>query len=183
VVQYSFMDRPARYFLLRARMFGLPVTVLHTYADAHARMRGRVASVHDLFDHDGGPLDAAETVTVLNDICVFAPAVLIDPRFAWTAHDDRSADVAFTNGAIRATATLFFSVAGDLVDFASDDRHALPDDGQRWTTPLRNYREFEGRRIAGEGDAIWHYTDRPSFTYGRFLIRAVRFNIAGPRSA
>ncbi|MFN9214235.1 MAG: DUF6544 family protein [Gemmatimonadota bacterium] len=177
VLQVSFVERPARLFLLKTTMKGLPVTGLHEYADVAAHMRIRVAGLYDVVDASGDAFTRAETVTMLNDFCIMAPAVLVDPRFSYEAVDASSARVTFTNGPHRVTATLFFDADGDLVDFSSDDRRALPDDGDRWTTPLRAYRDFGGTRLAGEGDAIWHYRDKPPWTYGVFVIRSVRYNV------
>lgn len=39
----------------------------------------------------------------------------------------------------------------------------------RWTTPLGNYRDFYGWRLASEGDAIWHLPTGP-FTYGHMRL-------------
>ncbi|MCU0624635.1 MAG: hypothetical protein MUF53_12355 [Gemmatimonadaceae bacterium] len=177
VLQVSFVDRPARLFLLKTTMKGLPVTGLHVYADLAARMLIRVAGVYDVVDASGETFTRAETVTMLNDLCIMAPAALVDPRLTFTAVNDTSAQVTFVNGPHRVTATLVFDRTGDLADFWSDDRHALPDDGHRWSTPLRGYRDFGGMRLAGEGDATWHYADKPSWTYGRFVMRTIRYNV------
>jgi hypothetical protein len=176
-VQYEFVDHPSRYFFLRTRMLGLPVRVLHDYSEGHAHMQVRAAGLVNLLDERGGMLSRAETVTILNDLCIMAPASLIDPRLSWRAIDDRQAHVTFRTGAHEVQATLLFSEEGDLVDFMSDDRHCLPSDGTRWTTPLRSYQDFGGRRIAAEGDALWHYADGRTFRYGTFRIRDIRWNI------
>jgi len=184
VVQYSFLAEPTRLFLLQARMFGLPVRVLHDYGRDGARMRVRLASVHDVSDVSGEELATAETVTVLNDICVMAPSFLVDPRFTWEAVDERSARVTFQNGRHRVSALLLFDEAGDLVNFVSDDRAALQDDGTlkrfRWSTPLSDWRDFGGRRLPGRGEAIYHYPEGP-FTYGVFRIRSIEYDVAGYR--
>jgi hypothetical protein len=179
-VQYSFTEHPTRLFFMRSRMMGLPVKVVHAYENEHALMRVRVAFVKDVVDLATPELSRAETVTVLNDFCVMAPAALIDPRFTWEAMDDRTARVFFQNGTLHVSAVLHFDDAGDLVDFESTDRRGKPDDGYKWTTPLRAYRDFGGYHLAGEGDGVYHYEDRPSFTYGKFVIRSVSYNVADP---
>lgn len=177
ILQVSFVPEPTRLFLLRTRMKGLPVTGLHAYTHDGARMQIRVAGVVNMVDESGAAFTRAETVTMLNDLCIMAPGAMLDARFAWQPLDDSSATVTFTNGAHRVTATLFFNADGDLVDFASDDRHSLPDDGERWTTALRGHRDMNGVRLPAEGDAIWHYADKPSWRYGRFDILRIRYNV------
>lgn len=177
VLQVSFVDHPTRLFLLRTRMHGVPVTGLHQYTDAGASMHIRLLGLLSIVDASGEEFARAETVTVLNDFCIMAPAVLIDERFSWQAIDERQSRVTFRNGDREVKAVLHFDTLGDLVDFSSDDRHASDGDGERWTTPLRAYREFGAARLASEGDAIWHYINRPCWTYGRFAIRSVRYNV------
>ncbi len=177
VLQVSFVDRPTRLFLLRTTMHGLPVTGLHEYTDSGASMDIRLLGLLHLVDAHGDAFARAETVTVLNDFCVFAPAVLIGDRFTWDLLDAQRVRVTFHNGGRVVSAVLTFDHAGDLVDFESHDRHALDRDGDVWSTPLRAYHEFGVARLASEGDAVWHYRGRAAWTYGRMHIHRVRYNV------
>ncbi|MGB5774340.1 MAG: DUF6544 family protein [Sedimenticolaceae bacterium] len=173
VVQYERFDTPDRLFLMKTRMKGLPVTVLHDFNRDQAKMRVRLAGMANVVDIAGPELTRTETVTILNDIAFFAPSRLIDPRLGWSAVDDRHAEVAFTLGPNTVSAQLVFNDAGELVDFVSEDRGRLEKDGTlrlaRWTTPLGHYRDFDGWRLASEGDAIWHLPEGP-FTYGHLRL-------------
>lgn len=177
--QIDVLDPPRRLYFMTTRMYGLPVAVLHDYAPESAGMRVRAARLFDVVDLGGAEFARIETVTFLNDLAVFAPSALAGPGFEWTPLDDRSARVAYTVGPSAVTATLFFDEAGDLVDFASDDRADVAAGGEpqrmRWTTPLSDFREIGGRRVPGRGEAIWHRPEGP-FTYGEFAIRDVGFN-------
>jgi len=173
VAQYERFDLPRRLFLMTTRMKGLPVAVLHDFDCDQATMRVCLAGLVNVVDIGGPELTRAETVTILNDLCFFAPSRLIDPRLTWTPLDDTRARVAFTVGPNTVSAELVFNEVGELVDFVSDDRGALEKDGtlriQRWTTPMSNYRDFNGWHLASEGDAIWHRPEGP-FTYGHFRL-------------
>jgi hypothetical protein len=171
--QYDRFDPPKRLFFLPTRMKGLPVQVLHDYQGSAATMRVRLASLVTVVDAKGPELSRTETVTLLNDLAFFAPSWLADPRLQWTAIDDGSAFVTFTNGPHRVSATLIFDAAGDLVNFVSEDRGAMQDDGTlritRWSTPMHGYATLDGRRYATDGKAIWHYPEG-DFTYGHFKL-------------
>jgi len=173
VAQYERFDLPRRLFLMTTRMKGLPVTVLHDFNTDGASMRVRLAGLVNVVDIGGPELTRAETVTILNDLCFFAPSRLIDPALTWTPVDDTRASVAFTLGPNTVSAELVFNQAGELVDFISDDRGALEKDGTlrilRWTTPMTSYRDFGGWHLASEGDAIWHRPEGP-FPYGHFRL-------------
>ena len=180
--QYNFLGRPARLFLMRARMFGLPVRALHLYRHEQATFRVRVASLVNIVDQQGEQISAAETVTVLNDLCVMAPGALVDPRLSWRPIDDRNAAVTFANAPHRVTATLVFNEDDELVDFVSDDR---PDSStgtfvpRRWNTPISGYQENDGLRLPTRGSAVYAYPDGP-FTYGAFEFRSITYDLAAP---
>lgn len=181
-VQFNFFERPARLFLMRARMFGLPVRALHLYRDAAATFQVRVASLKNIVDVSGPQLSEAETVTVLNDLCVFAPGAIADARLEWGVSDGTSAEVQFTNGPHVVRATLEFDSESRLVDFWSDDR---PDAstgrpvGGRWNTPIEEYRQFGASMVASGGSAVYQRESGP-FEYGRFQVRAVEWDLARP---
>jgi hypothetical protein len=181
-VQYSFFGRPARLFLMDARMFGLPVRALHVYRQERATFTVRVASTVNMVDLRGQGISAAETVTVLNDMCLMAPGSLVDPRLAWSALGDRSAAVSFTNGPHAVTATLVFNDRDELIDFWSDDR---PDSSagtfvpMRWSTPVTEYRDDDGRHRLHRGSAVYLRPDGP-FTYGEFTVCSIQYDAIGP---
>jgi hypothetical protein len=41
---------------------------------------------------------------------------------------------------------------------------------------MRAYRDFGGRRVATQGEAIWHYPEG-DFVYGRFTLKTINFDI------
>jgi hypothetical protein len=181
-VQHTFFGRPARLFLMKARMFGLPVRALHVYRQERATFTVRVASLVNMVDLRGAEISAAETVTLLNDLCLMAPGALADPRLAWTPVDDRTAVVTFTNGPHRVAATLTFNDRDELVDFWSDDR---PESSSgrfvplRWSTPVDEYRDVGGLHLVHRGSAVYARPEGP-FTCGVFTIRSIDYDLAGP---
>ena len=79
------------------------------------------------------------------------------------------------------SAILYFNELGELVNFVSDDRSALLDNGKmklvRWTTPISNYKEFEGRKIPTYGQTIWNYPEG-DFTYATFTLKNIAYNLS-----
>jgi len=182
-LQTNRLDEPARHFFLEGSMSGLPIRGLHTYQDARATMLVRVAGLFPVARAEGAALDRAETVTILNDLCILAPGALVDPRLTWTEIDSSAADVIFANGPHQVRARLFFDERGDLSNFVSDDRAALQDDGTlkllRWSTPLEGWHDVDGRRIPTWGRTVYDYPDGP-FTYGEFRLVSVRVDPDAP---
>lgn len=162
--QHNFYDPPRRYFWMEATRGGLPLDGLHAYGAADASMRVRLLSVFPVVDLVGPEMMRTETVTILNDMSIFAPGRLLDPAIRWRALDARSVEATYTNGPLTVRAVLVFDDSGSLVDFWSDDRPALAEDGkttlsQRWSTPLREYRAMGPYRLATRGEGRYAAPD------------------------
>ena len=178
----TYGPRPRRIFLMDATRSGLPVTVLHVFADTTATMRVKLLSLFPVVDASGPEMDRAETVTVFNDLVVMAPGAIVDAPVTWTAIDARHVRGEFTDGDQTVSAVLTFDAEHDLVDFVSDDRTAASSDGKtftqrRWSTPLAGHRDSLGRRILTSGEGVWH-SGAPggSFTYLEFHLDALAYN-------
>jgi len=175
----TFGPAPSRLFKMDATLFSLPVDVLHVFAGPAATMRVKLCSVVPMVNAAGPDMDRAETVTLFNDLCILAPAALIDAPILWQPIDDSHVRGTLTNGAQTVTADLTFN-DGDLVDFVSDDRMITSRDGstpQRWSTPVHDYRTFGARRIATCGEGRWHTTDPQSqYAYLEYNLDAITCN-------
>jgi len=179
--QVNVFDQPARLFYMTATMFGVPADGYHRFADGAATMRVKAAGLVPVQRSAGAEMTQAETVTLFNDMCVMAPATLIDPAIRWEAVDDRHARAAFSHAGHTIRAELDFNDAGELVDFRSDDRRRSEGDGRtmtavRWSTPLRDYRQFGAARLMGRGEARWH-DPAGEFAYIEFEMEDVRYNV------
>jgi hypothetical protein len=179
--QYSFQDEATRLFLMRASSFGIPFEALHMFVGPSATMRVKAASLVQVVDSKGPDMDRAETVTLFNDLCVFAPAALVDRNIRWEPVDTRSLRAFYTNAGHTVSAELFFNEAGELIDFRSDDRLQSSPDGKtftrtRWSTPVSGYRAFGPRRVSVHGEARWHPVGG-EFTYGKFELEEIEYNL------
>ncbi len=156
--QHNFFGPPRRYFWMEATRGGLPLDGLHAYREADASMRIRLLSLLQVV-HVGGPqMMQGETVTVFNDMCFFAPGSLLDPSIRWRDLDASTVEATYTSGPHTIRAELVIDASGALVDFRSDDRPALAEDGktllsQRWSTPVREYRAMGPYRLVAGGEA------------------------------
>jgi hypothetical protein len=176
----TYAPEPTRVFHMVATRRGLPVDVLHVFA-GRATMRARVCSVLPVVDTAGADLDRAETVTLFNDLCVLAPAALVDAPVDWEPVDDHRVRGTFHHGAAPVSAELVFDDSHRLVDFVSDDRLRSSADGaeltrQRWSTPVGRYREIGGRRLATWGEGRWHAPDpEGEFAYLELVVDEITY--------
>jgi hypothetical protein len=172
---------PARLFFMEASRSGIPFVGLHRYVGGAATMQVRVAGLVPVVDASGARMTQGETVTLFNDIVVLSPAALVGAPVTWQVLGSREVKATYTNAGHTIVAVLTFDQAGDLVGFVSEDRYQS--DGQvyrqlPWSTPLRSYRDFNGVRVASEGDALWR-EPRGEWTYGKFVLKSITYNGGG----
>jgi hypothetical protein len=175
--QYNFFDNPARLFFMKANMYGTTVPGYHCYQNATASMQIKLLGLFNVVNVKGNEMNKAETVTVFNDMCLMAPASLIDKRIEWLPMDSLSTKAIFTNGSNKITATLYFNEKGQLINFISDDRYAIGDMKQyRFSTPAKEYMPLHGMNVLKYGETIWHYPEG-EFVYGKFNLRSIEYNV------
>ena len=98
---------------------------------------------------------------MLNDMCIMAPATLIDPAITWETVDGCTARACFKKAGHSIRAELSFNEAGELMNFVSDDRFQTSADGTtmrlvRWSTPIREHRPYGAMRLPSGGEGRWH---------------------------
>jgi hypothetical protein len=177
--QYNFFDKPARMFFIESSLYGIPFDGLHLYEGSDATMQIKVASLFQIVDAKGDTMTKGETVTLFNDMCVMAPATLIDSSIQWQSIDTLTARGIFANAGFTISVLLTFNEEGQLVDFSSDDRFMSADGitykNYRWTTPMGNYKNFGGRNVATQAELIWHMPEG-EYTYGEFDLVDIEYN-------
>ncbi len=180
--QQSFTASPARLFLIESSMFGIPYNAFHRYVDGQATFHVKVASLLEVVDAHGAEMNQGETVTLFNDMFFLAPASLIDRRIRWEELDPLTVRATFTNAGNTVTAVVSFDRSGALVNFVSDDRFMTVNgkvyENHPWSTPVREWREFDGCRLPAVIDTVW---DLPGskFVYGHFEVLEVKYNVTG----
>jgi hypothetical protein len=158
----------------------VPAYGYHRYVGDSASMVVKLFGLVPVARVSGPHMTRAETVTMFNDMCLLAPATLIDPAIQWDARDDSTVRGRYTHAGHTIAAELSFNDAGELVDFWSDDRGQLSADGTsirqaRWSTPAGQYRDFGAFRLTGSGAARWTGGGQ-SFAYIEIAIDDVVYN-------
>lgn len=178
--QQSFANPPARLFIVESSMFGIPFNAFHRYVGPEATFKVRLASLLTVVDAHGVEMNKSETVTLLNDMFLLAPATLIDPNIIWEEIDPQTVRATFTNAGNTISAVVTFDSSGALINFVSDDRSRTTDGKAyqqlRWSTPVGEWREFGGRKLPVKGEAIWALPGG-EFAYGRFELLEVQYNV------
>lgn len=177
--QYNFIDASTRLFFLYATMKHLPVTGFHCFINGKASMDIRLLSMFRIQYQSGKEMNISETITFFNDMCCLAPATLIDERIQWLETNGNKVHASFTNNCITISAWLHFNEEGELINFISEDRYAT--EGKKlirlpWSTPLKEYKEFDDRKVAFYADAVYTHPDG-DFAYGNFRVESIEYNV------
>lgn len=178
-VQYNFYKNPSRYFYVSATKMGMPAVGLHIYRNESATFQVKLLNWINMVDAKGDKMTKGETVTLLNDMCLIAPATLIDDRIEWETVNDTLVKARFTNGHVKIRAELYFNKKHELVNFISYDRYEINGKNYNnypWSTPLGNYKMINGYLLPSRGKLIYK---RPEgdFTYGELVYKNVEYNL------
>jgi len=176
--QTTFIQQGIRLFYMTMKYKGIPINGLHHFEKGEASMVIKILDLFKVVDARGDVLNEAETVTFFNDLCIFAPSTLIDANITWEEIDDLSVKAYFTHEGITVSAELFFNKQGQLVNFISNDRYDVKSNDDykqiKWSTPIREYKNFNGYNLASVGEAIWHYADG-DFSYFKLYVKNVQY--------
>ncbi len=180
-IQYNFFDNPTRLFFMKAKIFGSIVPGYHKYQNANASIQVKIFGAFSIVDESGIVMNKAETVTVFNDMCLMVPAALIDSRIQWKTIDEYSVEATFNNEGFVIKAILTFNKKGQLINFTSKDRYDIKDMKRYlFSTPIKDYKNFNGINVPTYGEAIWHYPDG-AFVYGKFYLKSIEYNMSENR--
>ncbi len=78
--QYDFFSNPTRLFYIHGSMMFIPMSGWDFYTEGKGNMHVTIASLITVADIKGQEADIGELVTLFNDMCLVAPATLIDER-------------------------------------------------------------------------------------------------------
>jgi hypothetical protein len=178
-VQYNFYQNPSRYFYMSATKMGMPASGLHIYQNQSATFHVKLLNWINVVEAKGEKMTQGETVTLLNDMCLIAPATLIDDRIEWETLGDTLVKAHFTNGHVKVSAELYFNEKYELVNFISYDRYET--DGKNyknypWLTPVEEYQMINGYLLPSRGRLIYKRPDG-DFIYGELEYKSVKYNL------
>lgn len=178
-VQYStLVGDLTRKWYARALAGPFPLlTGFDSYDKGAGHMLMKLLSMFPVVDVRGPEVDLSALIIFVNDMVMWPTAFLSD-YIQWEHLNGSSARAYVNLYGKHFSAEFCFNEKGELVDFITGDRYRAVGTTfiqDKWSTPLRNYRESNGFRIPSKGEAIWHLPEG-EFPYIRAEIGEVQYD-------
>ena len=178
---YNSAVETARVFVMKGRMWHLvPPLGRDTYVRGHGRLTMQLFGQITVIDGKGPEFDQGELLIWVNDAILLAPTMLLSPAASWTAVDDNSFDLAYSDGNQTVRARVFLDEQGAPVDFHADRYATLPAgiELMPWRTPVGGWQVLGNRPFPGDFSAVYDLADGPySYIEGRFQPGSLAYNV------
>jgi hypothetical protein len=128
------------------------------YDCGEGHMLIRLLSLFPVVNIRGPEIDMSALIIFINDMVMW-PTAFLNDYIRWEPIDAMAARMWVNLYKKEFSAIICFNDSGEMVDFITEDRYRTVGKGfqrDKWSTPLRKYREVNGMRIPTEGEAIWH---------------------------
>jgi hypothetical protein len=157
--EHIFADVPARYAFIDSSLFGIPFQGLDSFIDGKGGMKGVIAKNITIFDQHGEAMNNSAFVTWLSEI-IFMPSQLLNGEVEIKEIDKNTACVTTTYYGITISGNYRFLDNGELVEFTTDDRSMIYNDGRienkKWSALYEEYLDKDGLRLPNRLKAEWH---------------------------
>lgn len=164
--EYFSTEPPA--FIWNATMRPLPFLQIKgrdKYVDGKGNMYIKLLPVTQIADATGPEMDQGAFMRYLNEMMWF-PTAYLSKDIVWEAIDNNSAKATMSYKGVTVSAVVYFNEKGELINFVAD---RYMDVGgkfklEKWSTPIKEYRELNGIRIPAKGEGVWNL-DTGDFSY------------------
>ncbi|GAA0764876.1 hypothetical protein GCM10008908_00600 [Clostridium subterminale] len=158
--EHIFGDIPARFAFIDSSLYGIPFQGLDSFINGEGGMKGVVAKNITLFNQRGEDMNRAALVTWLAEI-IFMPSQLLSGDVDIKEIDKNTVDVSITYDNISASGIYKFLDSGELVEFTTDDRALIYNDGRlehrKWSALYEDYKNIDDLLLPNRLKSKWHF--------------------------
>jgi hypothetical protein len=160
--QYYSVIPPCFVWIAYMKVFGLPlVRVRDFYMEGRGNILVKAFSLFTVGDSGGKEMDQGAMMRYLNEMMWF-PSAFLGKNVSFESIDANSARVTLTDMGQSVTATMYFDDKGKLTNFIAPRYRDMGDDKfdlENWSTPIREYGEFEGLKLPIKGAGVWNLNE------------------------
>lgn len=158
--EHIFGDVPARFAFIDSSLYGIPFQGLDSFINGEGGMKGVVAKNITLFNQRGEEMNEAALVTWLAEI-IFMPSQLLSGDVDIKEIDKNTVGVSITYDNIKASGIYKFLDSGELVEFTTDDRALIYNDGRlehrKWSALYEDYKNNGDLLLPNRLKSKWHF--------------------------
>ena len=176
--QYFTIDKPG--FIWKAKIKAAPL--LHIagrdkYFEGKGSMLIKILSLITVADARGKEMDQGTLVRYLAET-VWFPTAALSSYIKWEEIDADSARATMSYGGVTASGVFVFNEKGEVINFIaerymeSNGRYVL----ETWSTPMKDYKEFNGIRIPAKGEIVWKLKTG-DFNWYQVEVAEIEYNI------
>ena len=176
-VQYFTVDNPG--FIWKAKVKAAPFIHLagrDKYEQGKGHMLIKLLSLINVADAKGPEIDQGAMLRYLVETIWF-PTAALSNYITWEEVDNQSAKATISSGGISASGVFSFNEKGEVVNFIA--KRYMEEDGkyslETWSTPIKEYKEFNGVRIPSKGEIIWKLSSG-DFNWFKCEITDIEYN-------
>ncbi len=180
--QYYFVNPPCFVWIAYMRIFGLPmVRVRDSYMEGRGRMLIKALSLFTIGNSAGEEMDQGAMMRYLNEMMWF-PSAFLEKNISFEPIDANSARVTLKDMGKSVTATMYFDDEGKFTNFIAPRYRDIGNNKfelENWSTPIREYGEFEGLKLPLKGSGVWNLKE-DDLEYINLTLTDLKYNPDGP---
>ena len=157
--EYYSVSPPCFVWIAYMRIFGLPlVRVRDFYMEGRGNILVKVLSLFTVANSAGKEMNQGAMMRYLNEMMWF-PSAFLGENVSFESIDANSARVTLRDTGKSVTAIMYFDDEGKLTNFTAPryrDMGSNKFELENWSTPIREYGEFEGLKLPLKGAGVWN---------------------------
>lgn len=180
--QYYSVSPPSFVWIAYMKIFGLPLMrVRDYYMEGRGSILVKALSLFTVADSGGEKMDQGAMMRHLNEMMWF-PSAFLGKNVSFEPIDAGSARVTLRNMGKSVTATMYFDDEGKLTNFMAPRYRDMGNNRfelENWSTPIREYGEFEGLRLPMKGAGVWNLREG-DLEYIELVVTDLKHDPEGP---
>lgn len=176
--EYYSISPPGFVWVAYMKVFSLPlIRVRDYYMEGKGNILVKAVSLFTVANSAGKEMDQGAMMRYLNEIMWF-PSAFLGKNISFESIDANSARVTLKDMGKSVTATIYFDDEGKLTNFIAPRYRDMDNDKfklENWSTPIREYGEFEGLKLPLKGAGVWNLKDG-DLEYINVIITDLKYN-------
>jgi hypothetical protein len=180
--QYYSVSPPCFVWIAYMRVYGLPLVKVRDYfMEGRGNILVKALSLFTIANSSGKDMDQGAMMRYLNEMMWF-PSAFLRNNISFEPIDANSARVTLKDMGKSVTATMHFNENGKLTNFTAQRYRDMGNNKfelENWSTPIREYGEFEGLKLPVNGAAAWNLKEG-DLEYIDLTVTDLEYNPDGP---